>query len=63
MIQKKVMKGFQEKWERPHFLRILAQNGQFWTVFGQSGRIEIFSNEMFFIKAVKEGGKNGRGLN
>ena len=32
------MKGFREKCEKPPFLGILAQNGQFWTVFDQNGR-------------------------
>ena len=32
------MKVFREKCEKPPFLIILAQNGQFWTVFGQNGQ-------------------------
>ena len=41
------MKGFQEKCEKPPFLGILGQNGQFWTVFGQNGQ-----NGNFFKKAL-----------
>ena len=41
------MKGFREKCEKPPFLGILGQNGQFWTVFGQNGQ-----NGNFFQKSV-----------
>ena len=41
------MKGFREKWEKPPFLGILGQNGQFWTVFGQNGQ-----NGNFYQKSV-----------
>ena len=44
-FQKKVMKGFREKCEKPPFLGILGQNRQFWTVFGQNGQ-----NGNFFQK-------------
>ena len=32
------MNGFREKCEKPHFLGIFGQKGQFWTVFGQNGQ-------------------------
>ena len=41
------MKEFREKCEKPPFLGILGQNGQFWTVFGQNGQ-----NGNFFKKAL-----------
>ena len=41
------MKGFREKCEKPPFLGILGQKGQFWTVFGQNGQ-----NGNFFKKAL-----------
>ena len=41
-FDKKVMKGFREKCEKPQFLGILVKNYQFWTVFGQNGRNGIF---------------------
>ena len=40
------MKGFREKCKKPPFLGILGQNGEFWTVFGQTGQ-----NGNFFKKA------------
>ena len=40
------MKGFREKYEKPPFLGIFGQNGQFWTVFGQNGQ-----NGNFFQKS------------
>ena len=41
------MKGFREKCEKPPFLGISVQIGQFWTVFGQN-----WQNGNFFKKAL-----------
>ena len=43
--QQNLMNGFREKCKKPPFLGILAQNGQFWTVFSQN--VPIFE---FFRK-------------
>ena len=41
------MKEFREKCEKPPFLGIVGQNGQFWTVFGQNGQNGIFVKKSF----------------
>ena len=44
-----------KKCEKPPFLGILGQNGQFWTVFDQNGQKEIFSKTRLehFYRAYK----------
>ena len=42
--QQILINGLRRKYEKPPFLGILGQNGQFWTVFGQNGN--------FFKKAL-----------
>ena len=40
-----LMNGLRKKCEKPPFLGILVQNGQFWTVFGQNMQNRIFSKK------------------
>ena len=46
-VSEKSNEGFPKKCEKPPFLGILGQNGQFWTVFGQNGQ-----NGNFFQKSA-----------
>ena len=41
------MKGFQEKCEKPPFLGILGQNGQFWKFLAKMGKNGIFFKKAF----------------
>ena len=48
---------FPKKCEKPQFLGILGQNGQFWTVFGQNEKNENFSKkrlERFFTCCLRD---------
>ena len=50
------MNGLWKKCEKPQFLGILGQNGQFWPVFGQNGQNRNFFQKcawnIFYLQAL-----------